>query len=62
MRKSKPSPILRLAHCADCAYEWTHHVPMGRAAGLTDAATHLHRLIIAAVDELFERTAVSEQT
>ncbi|BBX17546.1 carboxymuconolactone decarboxylase [Mycolicibacterium duvalii] len=64
--------ILRLAHRADCAYEWTHHVPMGRAVGLTDAdidaargadaATDLHRLIIAAVDQLFDRTTISEQT
>lgn len=64
--------ILRVAHRADCAYEWSHHVPMGRRAGLTDAdieaargadtGDHLHRLVIAAVDELYDRTTVSEQT
>ncbi|MGE2734395.1 carboxymuconolactone decarboxylase family protein [Mycolicibacterium vaccae] len=28
--------ILRLAHRTDCEYEWSHHLPMGRRAGLTD--------------------------
>lgn len=64
--------ILRLAHRADCAYEWTHHVPMGRRAGLgdgdieaargADPRDERHRLVIAAVDDLVDRAAVSEQT
>lgn len=29
--------ILRGAWVLDTRYEWTHHVPMGRAAGLSDA-------------------------
>ncbi|HEX2314765.1 MAG TPA: carboxymuconolactone decarboxylase family protein [Thermomonospora sp.] len=28
--------ILRAAHNNDCAYEWDHHVRIGRDAGLTD--------------------------
>ncbi|MGE2730869.1 carboxymuconolactone decarboxylase family protein [Mycolicibacterium vaccae] len=28
--------ILRLAHRTSCEYEWSHHLPMGRRAGLTD--------------------------
>ncbi|MGE2835597.1 carboxymuconolactone decarboxylase family protein [Mycobacterium sp. SMC-4] len=64
--------ILRVAHRADCAYEWTHHVPMGHSAGLTDddievarggqTADELHRLVIAAVDDLYDRTTISEPT
>lgn len=62
--------ILRVAHRADCAYEWTHHVPMGRSAGLTDAeietartgdtADELHRLLLSAVDDLYDHTTISE--
>jgi alkylhydroperoxidase family enzyme len=27
--------ILRVAHRRDCAYEWAHHVDMGKEVGLT---------------------------
>lgn len=65
--------VLRVAHRRDCAYEWQHHTEMGRAAGLTDAdidaarrvgiaADAFDRLVLAAVDELDESSALSEET
>lgn len=30
--------ILRTAHLRSCGYEWTHHVPLARAAGLDESA------------------------
>ncbi|MEV0685449.1 carboxymuconolactone decarboxylase family protein [Nocardia sp. NPDC050378] len=65
--------VLRVAHRRECAYEWQHHVEMGRAAGLTDAEIDaaartgtapdaFDRLVLDAVDELDEKSALSEQT
>lgn len=64
--------VLRAAHLHDAAYEWEAHVKMGREAGLTDddiagiqrgqAATDLDRAIIAAVDELDDKSVISEAT
>ena len=64
--------ILRVAHLADCEYEWRHHVAMGREAGLSDdviagiergaASDDLDTAIIAAVDELQRDTNVSDAT
>ncbi|MGY0499495.1 carboxymuconolactone decarboxylase family protein [Nocardia sp. FBN12] len=65
--------ILRVAHRRDCAYEWQHHAAMGRAAGLTDtdieaarrngtAADEFDRLVLDAVDELDEKSALSDET
>lgn len=64
--------ILRVAHRRDCAYEWSHHVRMGREAGLSDteiaaartgeAADGFDRAVIDAVDELDEKSNVSDRT
>jgi 4-carboxymuconolactone decarboxylase len=64
--------VLRVAHVHSCEYEWRHHVNMGREAGLTDAdidaiqrgeATDgLDRAVLNAVDELGEKSAVSDAT
>jgi 4-carboxymuconolactone decarboxylase len=64
--------ILRVAHRRECAYEWSHHVEMGEEVGLTaadietaqtgqssDAFSHA---LMRAVDELDEKTTVSDQT
>ncbi|MEU2100910.1 carboxymuconolactone decarboxylase family protein [Nocardia sp. NPDC019255] len=65
--------ILRVAHQRGCAYEWHHHVRMGAEAGLTDddiaaargersADDDFDRLLLRAVDELGEKSALSEAT
>jgi AhpD family alkylhydroperoxidase len=64
--------ILRVAHRLDCAYEWSHHVKMGREAGLSDAeiaatqtgdmAAGFERAVIDAVDELDEKSNLSDPT
>jgi 4-carboxymuconolactone decarboxylase len=64
--------VLRAAHLHHCEYEWHHHVRMGREAGLTDAdidgiqrgeaADHLDRAILHAVDELQDTSVVSDET
>ncbi|MGY2122687.1 carboxymuconolactone decarboxylase family protein [Nocardia gipuzkoensis] len=65
--------ILRVAHQRGCEYEWHHHVRMGAEAGLTEdeiaaaqgaaaAADEFDRLLLRAVDELGEKSALSEQT
>ncbi|RFU41325.1 carboxymuconolactone decarboxylase family protein [Actinomadura logoneensis] len=67
--------ILRVAHQRSCAYEWTHHVPIARAAGLTEAeiealkgAPDAHpwpsadRAVIDAADELHASSTVSDAT
>jgi 4-carboxymuconolactone decarboxylase len=55
-----------------CEYEWRHHVRMGREAGLTDdviagiqrgeASDDLDRAILSAVDELRDKSVVSDET
>jgi 4-carboxymuconolactone decarboxylase len=64
--------ILRVAHRRGCAYEWTHHVDMGKEVGLTDAdieaarsgdaADDFDRTLFCAVDELDEKSNISDQT
>lgn len=64
--------VLRIAHNAECEYEWRHHVDMAREAGLTDedidgvtrgeAADELDRAVLTAVDELRHDAAVSDTT
>jgi 4-carboxymuconolactone decarboxylase len=64
--------VLRVAHRHLCEYAWRHHVRMGREAGLTDdvidgvqrgeAAEDLDRAILHAVDELSDKSVVSDET
>ncbi|MEV4259212.1 carboxymuconolactone decarboxylase family protein [Spirillospora sp. NPDC049652] len=67
--------ILRVAHQRSCAYEWTHHVPIARAAGLDEAeiealrgAPEDHpwppedRAVIDAADELNATSTISDTT
>jgi AhpD family alkylhydroperoxidase len=64
--------VLRVAHRSDCEYEWRHHVVMGREAGLTDevidgiqrgeATDPLDRAVLHAVDELQDKSNVSDAT
>ncbi len=64
--------VLRVAHLHHCEYEWRHHVRMGKEVGLTDdvidgiqrgeAADGLDRAILHAVDELQDKSVVSDGT
>jgi AhpD family alkylhydroperoxidase len=64
--------ILRVAHRRDCAYEWSHHVDIATQAGLSDGEIaaaktgqtddEFDRAVFAAVDELDEKSNVSDQT
>lgn len=64
--------ILRVAHRRGCAYEWSHHVDMGKAEGLTDAdiagitegkaADGLDQLVLDAVEQLEVDSCVSDAT
>ncbi len=64
--------ILRVAHRRGCAYEWTHHVDMAKDVGLTDAdidaaqegqsTDEFDSALLRAVDELDEKSNVSDQT
>jgi alkylhydroperoxidase family enzyme len=64
--------ILRVAHRRGCTYEWSHHVGMGKEVGLSDADIEavrsgnadndFDRALICAVDELDEKTNLSDQT
>ncbi|HTZ13853.1 MAG TPA: carboxymuconolactone decarboxylase family protein [Mycobacterium sp.] len=64
--------ILRVAHRRRCDYEWTHHVTLGKREGLSDAdidaaksgdaIDDFDRAVLTAVDELDERTNLSDQT
>lgn len=69
--------ILRVAHRRDCAYEWTHHVALAKEAGLGDdeiAAVRragdgnagdldaFERAVLAGVDELDEKSQLSDET
>jgi 4-carboxymuconolactone decarboxylase len=64
--------ILRVAHRRGCTYEWTHHVEMGKKVGLTDADidaarsgnadNDFDRALFCAVDELDEKSNISDQT
>ncbi len=69
--------ILRVAHRRDCAYEWTHHVDLAKDEGISDdeiAAVQryagedagdfdaLERAVLTGVDELVEKSELSDQT
>lgn len=64
--------ILRAAHRRDCAYEWSHHVDLGKREGLTDdeitavrrgkAADAFDQAVITGVDELDEQSRLSDKT
>jgi 4-carboxymuconolactone decarboxylase len=64
--------VLRVAHLSDSEYEWRHHVRMGKEAGLTDdvidgiqrgvAADGLDQAILHAVDELQDKSVISDAT
>lgn len=64
--------VLRVAHLTACAYEWNEHTAIGAEAGLTEddiaalqrgqAADEFDRVVLAAVDELVEKTCVSDAT
>ncbi|MGC2656312.1 MAG: carboxymuconolactone decarboxylase family protein [Mycobacterium sp.] len=64
--------ILRVAHRRNCAYEWNHHVNIGKRVGLSDAdiaaaqtgdaADEFYRVVLGAVDELDGKTNLSDQT
>ncbi len=64
--------ILRVAHRRHCAYEWEHHVEMAKAEGLTDAdvdairrgaaTNEVDALVLRAVDELDEKSNLSDET
>jgi 4-carboxymuconolactone decarboxylase len=64
--------ILRVAHRRGCGYEWSHHAEMAKMAGLSDddvaavrrgeAADDLGRTVLLAVDELDEKSHLSDAT
>jgi 4-carboxymuconolactone decarboxylase len=64
--------VLRVAHLTDSEYEWRHHVRMGKEVGLTDdvidgiqrgaAADELDRAVLNAVDELQDKSVISDVT
>jgi AhpD family alkylhydroperoxidase len=69
--------ILRVAHRRDCAYEWAHHVDLAKREGISDdeiAAVRragdgsagdfeaFERAVLAGVDELDEKSQLSDQT
>jgi 4-carboxymuconolactone decarboxylase len=64
--------VLRVAHRRGCEYEWRHHVDMGREAGLSDdviegiqrgeAADDLDSAVLHAVDELEDKSIISDST
>jgi len=67
--------ILRTAHHCGAAYEWAHHVPIGRDAGLTDDEIERVRqgpdsagwsdddaLLLRAADELHTASRIGDET
>jgi 4-carboxymuconolactone decarboxylase len=64
--------ILRVAHRRGCAYEWAHHVEIGKEAGLSNADIEAAQTgqskdafdsaLMNAVDELDEKTNISDRT
>ena len=64
--------ILRVAHRRGCAYEWSHHVDIAKEVGLSEAeiaatqtgeaTDELDRLVLNAVDELEEKSNLSDRT
>lgn len=67
--------ILRVAHRRSCAYEWNHHVNLGKKEGITeneidavrrpggaDTFDEFERAVLTGVDELDEQSQLSDQT
>ena len=64
--------VLRVAHLTNSEYEWEHHVRMGLETGLSDgdidairrgeATDDLDRAILHAVDELQNKSVISDET
>jgi 4-carboxymuconolactone decarboxylase len=64
--------VLRIAHLTACAYEWDEHVTIGKNAGLSDddiaalqrgeAVDDFDRTVLTAVDELVQKTCISDDT
>jgi 4-carboxymuconolactone decarboxylase len=62
--------LLRVVHRRDCAYLWSHHVPIAQRAGLTaediegirrgEAGDPVDRVVIGAVDDLVDDNTVSD--
>lgn len=65
--------ILRTAHHGSCAYEWSHHLRIGRDAGLSDAEiaalagpldghpwSPRDRMVVAAADELHATSTIGD--
>jgi AhpD family alkylhydroperoxidase len=74
-RRETELVILRVAHLRECAYEFEHHVKLGRRAGVDEADlarvlegpgaagwSDRERAILGAVDELHERCDVTDET
>jgi len=73
-RRERELVILRVAHTCSADYEWHHHVPIGRRAGLTDAEIERvtdrtiaewetrDRALLAATDELLDRRTLDDNT
>ena len=74
-RRETELVILRVAHLRDCAYEFEHHVRLGRRAGVhaadvervrvgpeADGWSPRERLLLAATDELHADGDVSDPT
>ncbi|MCV7078981.1 carboxymuconolactone decarboxylase family protein [Mycobacterium szulgai] len=68
--------VLRVAHRRQCDYEWTHHVTLAKRAGVSDEEIdavrrpgvadspfdEFDRSVIAGVDELDEKSELSDET
>jgi 4-carboxymuconolactone decarboxylase len=66
--------ILRVAHRRDCAYEWSHHVELAKREGINDDeiagvrrgpdgwADEFERAVLSGVDELDEKSQLSDET
>jgi alkylhydroperoxidase family enzyme len=64
--------ILRVAHRRACDYEWSHHVDIAKQVGLSDAdiaaaqtgeaSDEFQRAVLTAVDELDEKSNLSDET
>jgi 4-carboxymuconolactone decarboxylase len=64
--------ILRVAYRRACGYEWTHHVDIAKGEGITEdeiagvrqgeATDEFERAVLIGVDELDEKSQLSDQT
>jgi 4-carboxymuconolactone decarboxylase len=64
--------VLRIAHLTSCAYEWDEHVAIGQREGLSlddiaalqrgEAADEFDQTVLTAVDELVEKTRITDET